>query len=160
MRRARDSRQAVIPTSRLRGGVIIAPALAGFAHAFTTPKDTGFAVVEPQRENGHLEATFCLRRRTTDDRWHTGVIDLPTADRHRTDPDGSGLLSILFDGSGEAYRSFAPDYYEAPIGHAAVTHVFALRPLTQHVVSSLNPELTLDQLTDELQRSGEPGNDN
>lgn len=105
---------------------------------------------------GQLEATFCLWRRTADDRWQAGVIDFPNVDGHRTDPDGSGLLSVLCDGSGQAYRSFAADYHESQIDHAAVTHICALRPLTQDVVASLNPERALDEITDEMGIIGYP----
>ncbi|MEU5539530.1 hypothetical protein [Streptomyces sp. NPDC020362] len=70
-----------------------------------------------------------------------GVIDSPTGS---SNPDGAtGLFDLLVDRSPEALRRVAEDYYEVPVDVEAVRDVYALRPLSQELVSSLNAEVTL-----------------
>ncbi|MFB7058039.1 hypothetical protein ACFCXT_33555 [Streptomyces vinaceus] len=70
-----------------------------------------------------------------------GVIDSPTGS---SSPDGAtGLFELLVDRSPEALRRFAEDHYEVPVDLEAVRDVYALRPLSQELVSSLNAEVTL-----------------
>lgn len=98
--------------------------------------------------------TACMWRGPTDDRWHHGVIDFPAGN---LDPDGAaGLCELLVDRSPEAFRSFAEDYYEVPVDLEAVRHVYALRPLSQKLVSSLNPEVTLADLAADIAQIGYP----
>jgi hypothetical protein len=97
----------------------------------------------------------CLWRQTTDDRWQTGAIDFPAG---QEDPDGSeGLLELLLDDSQEAYRRFAEDYYELnSVDLAAVREVYALRPLTQPLVTTLNEQLSVADLADDIAEIGYP----
>jgi hypothetical protein len=98
--------------------------------------------------------TACLWRQTGDDRWHAGPVQAPAGG---ADPDGSGwLLELLLDGSPEAYRRFAEDYYESPVDPAAVREVYALRPLTQEIVTTLNGELSLADLAADVAQIGYP----
>jgi hypothetical protein len=99
-------------------------------------------------ENGALAVTACLWRQAGDGRWHVGEIDYPP---NESDPDGSaGLFELLTDPSPEAYQRFAEEYYEVPVDLAAVRHVYALRPLTQELVSRLNPEVAIDDLAEDV----------
>ncbi|WP_431676707.1 hypothetical protein [Kitasatospora sp. KL5] len=105
-------------------------------------------------EDGVPAVTVCLWRARTDDRWQHGVIDFP--DGH-ADPDGAaGLFELLVDRSPEAYRRFAEDYYEVSVDPEAVRAVYALRPLSHELVSSLNPELTLADLAEDVAEIGYP----
>ncbi|WP_199848345.1 hypothetical protein [Streptomyces sp. Ag109_G2-6] len=98
--------------------------------------------------------TACLWREATDDRWRHGVIDFPAG---CSDPDGAtGLFELLVDRSPEAFRRFAEDYYEVPVDLEAVRDVYALRPLSQKLVSSLNAEVTLADLAEDLAEIGYP----
>jgi hypothetical protein len=100
-----------------------------------------------------LEATVCLWRQTTDDRWHAGDIDFPDD----ADPDGADeLFAVLVDGTPGAYQRFAEDYYEQPVDRAAVSRVYALLPLTEALVRRLNPDLSLEELADDLTEIGYP----
>jgi hypothetical protein len=56
-----------------------------------------------------------------------------------------------------ANRRFAEGYYEVPVDLEAVRHVYASRPLTADVVSSLNAEATLSDLAGEIGETGCPG---
>jgi hypothetical protein len=97
----------------------------------------------------------CLWRQTTDDRWQTGAIDFPAG---QEDPDGSQwLLELLLDDSPEAYQRFAEDYYELKsVNLAAVQQVYALRPLTQPLVSALNQQLSVADLAYDIAEIGYP----
>jgi hypothetical protein len=113
-------------------------------------------IAEPAfSDNGTLCATFCLWRQTDDAQWHTGRIDFPAVRGYLDDRDGSGLLTILCDGTGEVYRAFAADYYEAEVDPAAVSHVYAGLPLDDHIVGLLNPDLVLADVADEVTAMGE-----
>lgn len=105
-------------------------------------------------ENGVPIVTACLWREPTDDRWHHGTIDFPTG---RADPDGSaGLFHLLIDRSPRAYQHFAEDYYEIPVDLAAVSAVYESQPLDQGIVSSLNGEISLTDLAQDISRIGYP----
>jgi hypothetical protein len=54
------------------------------------------------------------------------------------------------------FRRFAEDYYEVPVDLDAVRHVYALRPLTPAVVTGLNADLTMKDLTEDLAASRHP----
>ncbi|WP_331770889.1 hypothetical protein OG948_45425 (plasmid) [Embleya sp. NBC_00888] len=98
--------------------------------------------------------TACLWRGTADDRWQHGTIDFPAG---RTDADGAtALFELLVDRSPEAFRRFAEDYYEVPVDLEAVYDVYALRPLSHKVVSSLNSEVTLADLAEDIAEIGYP----
>jgi hypothetical protein len=105
--------------------------------------------------DGVVMVTACLWRQATDDRWQTGAIDFPAG---QEDPDGSErLLELLLDDSPEAYRRFAEDYYQPnSVDLAAVQHVYALRPLTQRLVTALNEQLSVADLAYDIAEIGYP----
>ena len=105
--------------------------------------------------DGVAMVSACLWRQTTDDRWQTGVIDFPAGQK---DPDGSEwLLELLLDDSPEAYWRFAEDYYELKsVNLAAVQQVYALRPLTQPLVTALNDQLSVADLAHDIAEIGYP----
>jgi hypothetical protein len=51
---------------------------------------------------------------------------------------------------------FAADYYGADLGRAAAGHICALHPVTDQVVSALNPVVTLVELGDDIASIGYP----
>lgn len=117
-----------------------------FAHCVTEPAFSD--------ERDRRLVTACLWRQTSDDRWHTGDIEFPAG---YPDPDGSTeLFGLLVDRSPEAYQRFATDYYEVPVAIAPIRHLYALRPLTDEVVSTLNPALTRADLADDIAEIGYP----
>lgn len=103
-------------------------------------------------EDGTPLATVCFWRERGDAEWGSGVPEPGAED------DGSAewLFDVLVDGRPEAYKEFAEDYYEVDVDLDAVRHVYALRPLTQAVVSALNPDVALDDLDQELVQIGYP----
>lgn len=98
--------------------------------------------------------TACVWRETADSRWSHGTIDFPAG---YDDPDGANrLFHLLADPSPEAYQRFAEDYYEVPVNLEAVRHVYALRPLTPALVSSLNAATSLADVAEEIGEIGYP----
>ncbi|MFJ5231090.1 hypothetical protein ACIQBJ_14495 [Kitasatospora sp. NPDC088391] len=123
--------------------------------------DTVPAVFRPQVEepafcdDGVLRATVCFWRETHDTAWRTG--DLAPLPPGQVDDGSAGwLFDVLAAGTPEAYQEFAEDYYETTVDLDAVRHVFALRPLTEAVVTALNPEQSLAGLAADLAETGYP----
>ncbi|MDQ0681740.1 hypothetical protein QF032_000738 [Streptomyces achromogenes] len=105
-------------------------------------------------EDGVPVVTVCLWRKTTDERWRHGTIDFPSGS---ADPDGSAdLFGLLVDRSPEAFQRFAEDCYEVPVDLEAVRDVYALRPLSQELVWSLNAEVSLADLAEDVSGIGYP----
>ncbi|MER6138475.1 hypothetical protein ABT174_00230 [Streptomyces sparsogenes] len=106
-------------------------------------------------EDGMPVITACIWRESGDDGWKTGTIDFP--EEATGDPDGAGsLFALLVDRSAEAFQRWAEDYYEVPVNVQAVRHVLSSRPLTEGVVSALNPEVTLTDLAEDITKIGYP----
>lgn len=83
-----------------------------------------------------------------DDHGHCGEVEFPAG---CTDPDGAEtLFTLLADRSPDAYLRFAEDYYETSLNLAAVTAVLGHQPLTDTLVATLNPDLTLGDLAADL----------
>ena len=105
-------------------------------------------------DDGMPMVTVCLWRETGDDQWRAGEIDFPEG---HADADGSGwLFQLLIDPTPEAFQGFAQDYYETAVDTAAVSHVYAGRPLSQEVVFALNAEVSIADLADAASRIGYP----
>ena len=54
------------------------------------------------------------------------------------------------------YRVFARGYYDVDIDAAAVTDIYAFRPLDQELASRINPGRALSEMLDELRQVGYP----
>lgn len=105
--------------------------------------------------NGLPRATVCLWRQSTDAEWHCGDVRVP--DQDMDDADGAQwLLGILCDGTGEEYRAHAEEVHELRVDRAAVDHIYALRPLTQAIVSAINPDVRLADLAADIEQTGYP----
>ncbi|MFD4640679.1 hypothetical protein ACFWN2_25410 [Lentzea sp. NPDC058436] len=103
-------------------------------------------------ESGTPYVTVCLWREHGDTAWHHGDITFP-----ETGQDGADwLFGLLTDRTPEAFRKWAQDYYEMPVDLDAVRHVYAGRPLTEEVVTALNPATTLAAVADEVAATGHP----
>ncbi|MEU4390572.1 hypothetical protein [Kribbella sp. NPDC023855] len=101
-------------------------------------------------ENGIAMATVCFWRRTGDDGWQCGPVE-------GVEKDGAErLFELLADGRPEAYLTFAEDCYEVALELDAVHHVYALMPLTEEIVTALNPEVMLKDLKDDIAEIGYP----
>lgn len=105
------------------------------------------------RENFLLEpafdtrnSTFCIWRLAADQRWNRGELSFAPGE----DPDGSAELLSILKGRPEQYVAFADEYYEVDLPIAAVEHVYRHGKLTDELVKSLNPELTLEAIESDV----------
>ena len=99
---------------------------------------------------GNRDVTVCFWRTPADDRWLCGPVE-------GVEKDGADwLFNLLADGRPEAYLTFAEDYYEVELELDAVAHVYALMPLTEEIVTALNPEVLLKDLKDDISEIGYP----
>ncbi|TCO47691.1 hypothetical protein EV646_105245 [Kribbella antiqua] len=95
-------------------------------------------------------ATVCFWRTTDDTEWRCGPVQ-------NAEKDGAdALFELLADSRPEAYLTFAEDYYEVALDLEPIRHIYALMPLTEYVVTSLNPERRLHDLKDEIAEIGYP----
>ncbi|WP_239150436.1 hypothetical protein [Streptomyces sp. SID13588] len=105
--------------------------------------------------DGTHRATTCFWREHSDTEWKAGAVDFPQ--RAGGDADGANwLFSLLVDGRPEAYQQFAEDYYEAPVNLDTVCHFYNLRPMSQSIVTSLNAEVSLKELANDIIQIGYP----
>ena len=95
-------------------------------------------------------ATVCFWHTTDDTAWRCG----PVEDVARDGADW--LFEVIADGRPEAYLTFAEDYYEVALDLDAVRHAYALMPLTEYVVTSLNPRRRLTDLAERIAEIGYP----
>jgi hypothetical protein len=99
---------------------------------------------------GAPQATVCFWRTTDDTAWRCGPVE-------GADMDGADyLFELLADGRPEAYLTFAEEYWEKALDLEPIRHVYALMPLTEYVVTSLNPDCRLADLTDGIAEIGYP----
>lgn len=84
------------------------------------------------------ETTFCFWRTLSDADWRWGNIAFPDGD----DPDGSRELLHLFDSKPRSYCKWAEEMYERAVDLAAVSQIYAHQPLSQALLSALNPSLS------------------
>ncbi|MBO4207187.1 hypothetical protein [Micromonospora echinofusca] len=125
------------------------------------PATLGPQLTEPAfcDEEGQFIATAVLWRLAGDDHWHAGKgITFPPLRGlyDRTGPDGSGMLEILLDDIVDRFVEFTRAYYEIELARTAVEHVVDQKPLTDAVIKTLNPNLTLADLLDNIATIGYP----
>jgi hypothetical protein len=71
--------------------------------------------------------------------------------------DVSGwMFELIADARPEAYLTFAEDCYGVALDLEPIRHVYALMPLTEYVVTSLDPRRQLADLRDGIAEIGYP----
>jgi hypothetical protein len=116
------------------------------------PDELAPALDEPAFTNdqGDREVTVCFWRTPADDRWLCGPVQ-------GVEKDGADwLFDLVANGRPEAYLTFAESYYEVALELDAVAHVYAQMPLTEEVVTALNPEVMLKDLKNDITEIGYP----
>lgn len=98
------------------------------------------------------DTTFCLWRRYADSKWLTGDIQYPADE----DPDGAEELLGILTSRALAYQAFVQDYYETELPLAAIEQIYEHRLLTDEIVSTLNPDIQLAEITDDIDEIGYP----
>lgn len=100
------------------------------------------------------DTTFCLWRKHGDAAWQQGRINYPEGQ----DPDGTEELLFILDGNPSTYQEFAEEYYGSEIDLAAVEHVYKHRELTDEIIALLNPDISIEDLHEDLNEIGYPNN--
>ena len=119
--------------------------LDGVPEVFHSARD------EPAFRDGEVpRATVCFWRTTDDTAWRCGPVKDAKAD------GADRLFEVIAAGRPEAYLTFAEDYYEVALDLEAIRHVYALMPLTEYVVTSLNRQRRLTDLADGIAEIGYP----
>jgi hypothetical protein len=113
-------------------------------------------VIEPAfNVDGVCAMTVCLWTTSgSAGSWRQGEVPAPG-----TAADRSGakqLFALVTRPDPDQYVDFARDYYQAEIDGAAVADVYARRPLDPGLVARINPERSLADLGEELERTGYP----
>nr|WP_202886708.1 hypothetical protein [Kribbella sandramycini] len=101
-------------------------------------------------EEGVPRATVCFWRTADDDAWRAGPV------RDAEQDGAERLFELLADGSPEAYLTYAEDYFELALDLEPIRHIYALMPLTEYVVTSLNRERRLSDLAEGIAEIGYP----
>ena len=96
------------------------------------------------------ETTFCVWRTSESGNWQSGSIQFPGGQ----DPDGSARLLKLLDSKPQHYQQWAEAYYERSVDLPSVIHIYEQKPLSNQVVTALNPSLSFEDLASELTEIG------
>lgn len=96
--------------------------------------------------------TFCTWRVYGEDSWRIGDIDFPDSE----DPDGSQNLLRFLDGRAETYKAWGDEYFGQPLDLTSIDRIYRHVPLTQGLVSRLNPETDFRELSAEVDDIGYP----
>jgi hypothetical protein len=98
------------------------------------------------------ETTFCIWRKVSDTSWTIGKIAFPPGN----DPDGSEQLLSILDGNPKTYQAWSEAYYERIVPLDPVAEIYQHKPLTAALVEALNPNITLDELKQDIEEIGYP----
>lgn len=112
--------------------------------------DSLAAAIEALDVHGRRDVTVCFWRTRGDSSWLCGPVDQGVRD------GADWLFDQVADGQPESYLRFAKNVHEVQLKLEDIQHVYALLPLTEDVVHSLNPEADLADLTDEIAEIGYP----
>lgn len=105
---------------------------------------------EPAFDTGN--STFCIWRLKSAEGWTCGQLKFPPG----ADPDGSAELLEILEGLPSQYVRFASEYYERELEEKDVAAVYAHTKLTPELVARLNPEVSLELLSDDVLQIGYP----
>lgn len=92
------------------------------------------------------DTTFAIWRRYSDLDWQSGPVELP----EENDADGFVLLLELLDGQAADYQFFASEYYEKIVPLSAIEHIYNHEPLTDEIIKSLNPAVSMSDLQNDI----------
>lgn len=96
--------------------------------------------------------SFCFWRLYSEQAWSIGYISFPAEE----DPDGSEYLLQCLDRNPETYREFAEEYFEIDVSLSVIESIYNHLPITEEVISELNSEISLSDVSEELEEIGYP----
>jgi hypothetical protein len=98
------------------------------------------------------DTTFCIWRKYHDSEWQVGDI----AYAEDEEADGSEYLLSVLNGDPELYKEFAEEYYEQEIEISAIEHIYKHKPLTEGLIASINRDIALEDLQEDIEEIGYP----
>ena len=96
--------------------------------------------------------SFAFWRLHGEPSWGRGDFDLPKSE----DPDGSEHLLGILDRKPSTYQDFAEEYYEEDIPLAPIRDIYTHAPMTAKTLEYLNPDITIEDIAEELAEIGYP----
>lgn len=96
--------------------------------------------------------SFCIWRSIKEDAWNQPVKNFPDIN----DPDGSEHLLSIFNGKPQSYQIFADEYYEVSLPIESITQIYNHEVIDQKLISTLNSEIELKDLLDDIEQIGYP----
>ena len=141
-------------------------AIKGLAHETSMAGDKAFArevqVQVPQTFSSFLAEpafgmdwlSYCYWRRSEEQNWHKVVHPDPTFSQSQ---DGSAeYLALLYEPA-SSYEEFARWYYEINLPIVSIESIYQHATLTESLVRSLNPEVSIAQAQEAAEEIGYPG---
>ncbi len=120
----------------------------------SVPSELIKASIEPAFSMDSI--SFCFWRLYTDKVWSIGDISFPKEE----DPDGSEYLLQCLDRNPETYREYAEEYFEVDVSLSVIESIYKHLPITGDIISELNSEISLSDISEELDEIGYPYNRN
>ena len=117
------------------------------------PSDFTAAANEPAFSMQNI--SFCLWWHNAKASWGKGNFEYADCE----DPDGSEYLLEILDGKPETYQTFAQEYYEVELPVNPIRAIYNHASLTEELVKSLNPKITLSELESDIAEIGYPSLD-
>lgn len=102
------------------------------------------------------DTTFCIWRLAGQNQWEAGKVSLPEELSKYEDPDGSGSLLAQLGGDPLSYQELAGEYFETEIELDIIKRIYNHEILTEELIRELNPEISMDDLEDDLEEIGYP----
>jgi hypothetical protein len=96
--------------------------------------------------------TFCIWQKFSDSAWQIGKIDFPEENY----ADGMEELLANLDNNSATYQKWAEYYFGKEIPLSAVEHIYQQNPLTDKLVKSLNEEISIEDLQEDIEEIGYP----
>ena len=98
----------------------------------------------------HWDSTsFCYWRLTGDPAWSEAP------EQSSSDTGADEFLGILANPL-SGYSQFASDYFEKEVDRAVIEHILSHRPVTPDIVASLNSDIGIDEIREDLEQVGYP----
>ncbi len=98
------------------------------------------------------DTTFCIWQSSIDSVWEYNTIDLPNGN----DIDGFIKFSSILDGDPKSYQEWAEDYFGVEIKIDLIEAIYSHVPLNEKLVYQINPDITLQDLNEDVLEIGYP----
>ncbi len=99
------------------------------------------------------DVTFCIWNTVQGGRWEIGNISFSDAEFS----DGSEDLLAVLGGNSETFQRYAEGSYEREVSLEAIKSIYRHQPLTDSILTAINPEVAWKDLEEDIAEIGYPG---